>query len=136
MGPASMARAEKSLAHRSHRPEIMDQPGLDASSHRAALRGLGRINRLSRSAALLWPAIAGLATEDRTRPVRVLDLASGGGDVAIGLARRARTAGLDLRVAGCDISPVAVDFAAQAAANARVDVAFFRLDTKNDPLPE
>ena len=89
----------------------MDQPGLDASTHSSALRGLGRINRLSRSASILWPAIAGLGRAIPAGPIRVLDLATGGGDVPIDLAKRARRAGLDVRIDGCDISPVAVAFA-------------------------
>lgn len=136
MDSASMGRTERTLAHRLRRPEIMDQPGLDAGRHSAALRGLGRINRVSLSASILWPAIAGLARAQPGQTVRVLDLASGGGDVPIGLARRARRAGLDVRIDGCDISPVAVEFAARAADDAGADVSFFRLDTLNDPVPE
>lgn len=123
----------RGIAQRCRRPEIMDQPGLDATAHAAALRGLGRINRLSRSASILWPSIAGLAQK---LPIRVLDLASGGGDVPIGLARRARRAGLEVRIAGCDVSPVAVAFATRAASEAGVEVPFFRLDALNEPIPD
>jgi hypothetical protein len=61
-------------------PELMDQPGLDPARHRQALRGLRRINFWSRSAGILWPALAGLARAAQ-RPLRVLDQATGGGDV-------------------------------------------------------
>ena len=60
----------------------------------------------------------------------------GGGDVPIDLAKRARRAGLDVRIEGCDISPVAVAFAARAASEAGVPVRFFPLDALNEPLPE
>jgi SAM-dependent methyltransferase len=124
------------LMQRRRTPELMDQPGLDVSVHAAALRGLGRINRLSRSASILWPAIAHLAESQQSRPVRVLDIASGGGDVPIELAARSRRAGLDIQLEGCDISAVAVAFAAQAASDAGVPVRFFPLDALNEPLPE
>ncbi len=50
MGPGSLAGLAR---HR--RRELMDQPGLDPVEHARALRGLGRINRVSRSDAILWP---------------------------------------------------------------------------------
>src|SRR5437763_3343791 len=87
-------------------PEVMDQPGLDPVRHRQALAGLRRINFFSGSAGILWPPLAALAY-GAARPVRVLDLATGGGDVPIRLWRRARRAGLPLEVEACDVSPVA-----------------------------
>lgn len=114
----------------------MDQPGLDEAQHLRALRGLGRINRVSRSAGILWPAIAGEARQGGGEPLRVLDLASGGGDVAIGLARRARRAGLRVAIEGCDVSPAAVAFASRSAEAAGVGVRFFQLDALKDALPE
>src|SRR5262245_54938359 len=104
-----------SLLQRDRQPELMDQPGLKSAEHVQALRGLGRINLLSRTSAILWRPIAGMACEmNRTqRPLRVLDLASGGGDTPIALARRAARTGLPLEIDGCDVSPQAVSFARQ-----------------------
>ena len=48
--------------------------------------------------------------------LRVLDVATGGGDVPIHLWSKARRAGLDLRIAGCDRNPSAVEFACRRAA--------------------
>src|SRR5437762_12326245 len=59
--------------HRHRRPEWMDRPGLDAGAHTGALSGLGRINRVSRSDAILWPSLARLAAGSRGEPIRVLD---------------------------------------------------------------
>jgi SAM-dependent methyltransferase len=102
----------------------MDHPGLEPNRHSAALRGLTRINALSGASRLLWRPLADLA---RTTPcpLRVLDLATGGGDVPLRLWRRARRAGLDVRLEGCDISPVAVEHARAAAARAGAPVRFF-----------
>jgi 2-polyprenyl-3-methyl-5-hydroxy-6-metoxy-1,4-benzoquinol methylase len=122
--------------HRHREPEWMDQPGLDAREHARALAGLGRINRLSRSASILWPRIARLAREQTGFPLRVLDLACGGGDVSVSLARSAARAGLVVRVDGCDISDEAARFARGIAARYGVDVRFFLLNALIDPIPE
>ena len=90
----------------------MDQPELDAAEHAHALTGLGRINRVSRSASMYWPELRRLAKSQHGRPVRVLDLACGGGDVPIALARRAVRSGLNIAIEGCDKSAAAVHFAA------------------------
>jgi SAM-dependent methyltransferase len=125
-----------SLARRCRVAELMDRPDLDETAHALALKGLGRINRVSSSASILWPAIAALGRGNPGRMIRVLDLATGGGDVAIDLARRVRRAGLEVRIEGCDVSPVGVAFAARAARAAGVPVRFFRLDALSEPLPE
>jgi SAM-dependent methyltransferase len=117
------------------RPEIMDQPGLDPGRHCQALRGLGRINLWSGSAGILWPPLAGLARALAPRRVRVLDLATGGGDVPIRLWQRARRAGLPIDIDGCDVSPVAMEHANQAARRAGAEVRFFRADALEDDWP-
>src|SRR5437764_14021082 len=131
MGPLSPG----DLAHRRRRPELMDQPGLDAQTHARALRGLGRINRVSRSDRILWRAIARLARASGGGPIRVLDIASGGGDVPIALAGRAAGSDLDLRIEGCDISAEAVRFARRRAEESGVPVRFFTWDALHNPIP-
>jgi SAM-dependent methyltransferase len=137
--PAEQERHESlfmELPDRSRRPELMDEPDLDEARHVRALEGLGRINRLSRSASILWPTIAAAARRRPGACIRVLDVATGGGDVPIGLALRAHRAGLQVSVAGCDVSPAAVAFAARSAESAGIALRFFPLDALNDPLPE
>jgi len=113
----------------------MDQPGLDGGLHGQALRALERINFLSDSAGILWRPIRGLAV-DSPRPLRVLDLASGAGDVPIRLWHKARRSGLAIDVAGCDVSPVAVRHAEERAQRAGANVRFFECDLFGDELPE
>ena len=96
------------LSQRNFQPEIMDEPGLDADQHKRALTGLRTIDFLSGSARLIWPAISKLAREMGTGSLRLLDVASGGGDVPIALWRKARRRGIRLTIVGCDVSPVAV----------------------------
>src|SRR5438045_7668560 len=110
---------------RRRQPEIMDGPGLDPRRHVQALRGLERINRLSRSSAILWPAIRDLARESPGRTLRLLDVATGAGDIPIDLWHRARRAGLTLEIDACDRSEDALAHATQRARQRRAEVHFF-----------
>lgn len=124
------------LTTRHLEPELMDSPDLDAARFLGSLNGLRRVNRVTRSARILWPDLLEAARADRSRPLRVLDVACGGGDVAIDLARKARRAGEPMQIEGCDIQPLAVRHAEQRAGEEGVDVRFFSLDAVRDPLPE
>jgi 2-polyprenyl-3-methyl-5-hydroxy-6-metoxy-1,4-benzoquinol methylase len=124
-----------SLAQRRLEGELMDDPAVDADAHVAALRGLRRINRVSRTAATLWPSIARIAQAHRGGgTLSLLDVATGGGDVPLSLWRRARRHGLALDIDACDISETALRFAAAEAARAGAPVRFFRLDVLTEPL--
>lgn len=112
----------------------MDQPGLDPAEHARALAGLRRINRLSGVVGSLWRRLAPLARVAAPQPLRVLDVASGGGDVAIGLAKRARRGGLPFEIVGVDFSQTAVDDATRRAV-AEPSVRFERRDALADALP-
>jgi 2-polyprenyl-3-methyl-5-hydroxy-6-metoxy-1,4-benzoquinol methylase len=114
--------------YRRREPEQIDQPDLDTQRHQAALRGLARINWWSATAATLGRELRRLAAG---RPLRVLDVATGGGDVPVRLTR----SGLPLELAGCDRSPTALAYAAQRAAALGAKVEFFTLDALHDPLP-
>jgi 2-polyprenyl-3-methyl-5-hydroxy-6-metoxy-1,4-benzoquinol methylase len=131
MGPQFLT----SLARRRRQSELMDQEGLGKAEHFAALEGLARINWLSRSDAILWPPIERLARANRGATIRVLDLATGGGDVPIALARRALRAGANVRIEGCDVSQQAVEFARRKGAAAGLSVSFFTLDVLNASVP-
>ncbi len=114
----------------------MDQPDLDPVEHRNALRGLRRINVVSRSAAILWPEVAAVARQIHPRTLRFLDLACGGGDNAVALAARAQLAGLSIEVHGCDISHLAISVARQGAeATDAKNVQFSQLNVLEEPLP-
>jgi 2-polyprenyl-3-methyl-5-hydroxy-6-metoxy-1,4-benzoquinol methylase len=69
------------------------------------------------------------------RPLRVLDLATGGGDVPLRLWRRARRAGLDWHLEGWDQSPVAINHARACAGRDGADVRFEVRDVLQDELP-
>jgi 2-polyprenyl-3-methyl-5-hydroxy-6-metoxy-1,4-benzoquinol methylase len=102
---------------RQREPEWMDDPELDPGLHRQALAGLRRINAWSRSGIAIWGAIERLVRDQGLSEVSILDLASGGGEVALQVANKAIQTGLRVRVAGCDCSPVAVDEARRRASH-------------------
>jgi len=114
----------------------MDDPGLDAGLHRQALRGLGRVNQISFTARHFWPAIEQLSNQLGGRPVRVLDVACGGGDVAITLSNIAKRRGVAVEVRGCDLSPTALEHAKENADRRGAEVGFFENDVLEDRLPD
>lgn len=115
--------------------ERMDDPELPSNEHRIALAGLARLNRWSRGDAGLWQQLQAEAHGISPKILRVLDIATGSGDLPIRLARRARSAKLPIAFSACDLRPTALEVAAQAAANAQVSIEFFGLDAVDDPIP-
>src|SRR5262249_5002236 len=114
-----------SVAQRIRQPEVMDQPDLEVDRHFRALRGLERLNWLSGSAHILWPPIADLARRKGASSLRLLDLATGAGDVPIRLWHMARRAGLNFKISACDRSAHALDYARQSADRKQAAVHFF-----------
>jgi 2-polyprenyl-3-methyl-5-hydroxy-6-metoxy-1,4-benzoquinol methylase len=122
------------LRQRNRQPEQLDELSLAPAPRRRALAALRRFNALTRSAAAFWPAIAELACQ-QARPLRILDVASGGGDVPIALDLWGQHCGIPLEIEGCDRSVTAVDFAAEQAKKNGANVWFFPFDVLQGPLP-
>jgi SAM-dependent methyltransferase len=122
------------LRERHVAPEIMDSPSLDRERHLQALDALARVNLLSLTAGRLWREVVRLGRQ-RLEPVRVLDVACGGGDVLVEIARRAERVGLRVECVGCDLSAIALERATRRAAG-MPGVRFTRLDVLRDSLPE
>jgi 2-polyprenyl-3-methyl-5-hydroxy-6-metoxy-1,4-benzoquinol methylase len=96
---------------------------------KTALRDLSRLNKLSGSSAILWNEIKQHCESRNMQEVRVLDVATGSGDVLIDLHRLASSSGIKLRVLGCDINPFTVEAAAnRALANGIKDAEFWCAD--------
>jgi 2-polyprenyl-3-methyl-5-hydroxy-6-metoxy-1,4-benzoquinol methylase len=123
------------LRLRRSEPEIMDDPHLDAHEHARALSVLARLNSLSGGSSVLFRAIASLHRRLGTDRLKILDVASGAGDLPVRLWRRAARAGLDWRIAGCDVSGVAVEQARARALASDAPVHFFVHDALTGPLP-
>ncbi len=69
------------------------------------------------------------------RPLHVLDVATGSGDLPLAMAHRARGLGLDIRWSVCDVSAHALDVAKDRAEQAGFAFAAHRLDATADELP-
>ena len=118
-------------------PELMDDPKLDHQSHDAALNGLKRINFFSCSTGVLWNEIRDQIGQISDRPVRILDVASGGGDTVIGISKKACQSNLEVSVDGCDISSHALQYAQNMAGKySPLPNRFFQRDVQIEGLPE
>jgi 2-polyprenyl-3-methyl-5-hydroxy-6-metoxy-1,4-benzoquinol methylase len=125
----------RSVAQRQRQPEIMDRSDLAAERHFHALRGLERINRWSGSARLLWRPIFARLKNSPLEPWSMLDVATGAGDIPIRLWYKARRADVKLEIAGCDRSPLAIDYARRRARACGANVQFFEWDVLQNGIP-
>ncbi len=116
------------LAKRRRLPELMDAPGLSRELHFRALAGLSRLNDWSGSAGILWRAIRSLNRDGNPANLRILDIATGAGDIPIGLWRRARQRGMTIEIYACDISPAALEYARWRSAEHGASIGFFECD--------
>ena len=115
---------------------MMDQPDLDVRRHVHALDALGRANAVSRTAAAVWPSMRAVSRGTVEPPLRVLDIACGGGHVLVSLARRAARERMNVDWLAWDMSPVAIDYARTLAGRRGVEGVRFELaDALRDPLP-
>ena len=125
----------------SRRPELMDDPALGEADHFHALRALATINSVSRTAAQIASAVPRVVRrpplDGIERPILVVDIACGGGDVSADIAcRRAQDPRLGpTRVVGIDISPRAVAYARSRPGAAAGNVTFSVHDAIEDGCP-
>ena len=125
-----------SVAVRDRQDELMDDPQLDGERHDAALRGLSRINSISGSSKVVWRPIVQLAKQQGLKKLRILDVATGSGDIPISLWKKARHSDLELEILGIDISSKAVETSRQRAETAKASVRFETHDALADDLPD
>lgn len=126
----------RDLSLRNRQPEVMDSPEISPDVLIKTLDGLGLVNAITLSLRIVWPDVCATVTRHPTRPVRILDVAAGGGDMLIRLHKRAMRHRFAVELAGCDISPVALAHATASADAAGVPIDFFRHDASIDALPD
>lgn len=126
---------EYQMLTRKRVPELMDDPALDSTSHAQALRGLERLNLFSSSAESLWVQFKTLAQATNDRPLRVLDIATGGGDIPVTLFHLAAAQGIKIEITGLDVSETAVEYAKNYAAQKKAEANFVQLDVLHQALP-
>lgn len=114
------------LATRQLEPELMDDPALDRTQHIRALRGLSRLGHISR----VWPTLRPHLDRHCAsgKVTSVLEVACGGGDLSIQVARWASRNDRRVDVKATDLSRTGLAFARLRARRAGVDVQFSRRD--------
>ncbi len=122
------------MLQRDQQPELMDDPGLPEEAHRLALVGLSRLNSVSGIAGAMYRRIRRYVPSGRSR-IRVLDVASGAGDIPIACARRARAQGLTFDFTLLDNSEVAIEEQRRRSQAAGVTVNCLLHDCLKQPLP-
>jgi 2-polyprenyl-3-methyl-5-hydroxy-6-metoxy-1,4-benzoquinol methylase len=85
----------------------MDDPLLDAREHQRALAGLRRVNRLCSTGRHIANAIRKCSNELPHRPIEILDLGCGSGDVAVDVLRHLEP-NISSNITGWDMSSLAV----------------------------
>jgi len=117
----------------------MDDPALAGADHYGALVALGTINAISGTAARLAGGVVALTAGHRSTAagLEVVDVACGGGDVTIDLARRLeRSAGMGaVAVTGIDISSRALERARSLADRCGSRATFARRDVTLEGCP-
>jgi 2-polyprenyl-3-methyl-5-hydroxy-6-metoxy-1,4-benzoquinol methylase len=124
------------MTQRHLRSELMDRPELDVSEHMQALWGLRRLNILSGACRRLWREIVAHTGVQPGGHLRILDVASGGGDIARGLWALARHQRVELQILGLDISPTACAQASQRCKPAGTSITFQCTDVTSSALPK
>ncbi|TVQ59768.1 MAG: methyltransferase domain-containing protein [Phycisphaerales bacterium] len=125
------------LSARRFETEQMDRPGVDPALLDGAfddLRTVAALSGVVRRVARPVLALARARAAQGAPPLRVLDVGAGGGELAIGLAKAARRAGVPLHITATDNNPLALERAGRAAAQASVDLDVIEHDAAAQPI--
>lgn len=123
---------------RSYEKELMDDDATDDETFRACLEDLARVNRMSFGYRPTLGFLERLRREGRFphgRPLRVLDVGSGYGDILREIATWADKAGVSVALAGLDRNPAA-ERAARAATPEGVAIDYRTADVFDFSLDE
>ncbi|MGB7327050.1 MAG: methyltransferase domain-containing protein [Rubripirellula sp.] len=111
------------------------QCGRSDREYLQASAGLAKLNQFTGVAAAMYRHLRINARARKSSPMRVLDLASGAGDVPIAWARRARREGLRLQITTLDLSSSAIEEQQRRASDAGVTIKSLQMDCLSGPLP-
>lgn len=117
-------------------PELMDDLALERNKHFKALQGLQRINGWSQSVRTVWLPIERLLRENPGKRYHILDVATGAGDLPIGLWKKSQKMKVALDISACDKSIQALEYAKVRAKNASAPIHFFELDVLKNSIPK
>lgn len=100
--------------------ELMDDPDIPAAEHVQALAGLQRINRVSDVADQIAPPILEFCFRTKRDRISLMDIACGGGDVPIAVARKLQQSSIAVSLIFFDRSSTALTHAASSASAAKI----------------
>jgi 2-polyprenyl-3-methyl-5-hydroxy-6-metoxy-1,4-benzoquinol methylase len=115
--------------------ELMDQPGIDPEEHRRALAGLRRINAISQTGRHMTLPILDMARRSCIDKLSILDVACGGAEVSIEIARRLANRNITTSLNLLDKSPTALAEAQTRALDARIESNVIVQDLHETSLP-
>lgn len=122
-------------SQREFRPELMDQANTPKGEHVFALQGLRRLNAASGVSRQLWRQIAKYSSVRAGGRLRILDVACGGGDVAMNIWKLARRQDVTVEIVGMDRSLTACEHASKQCRAAGASLDFICADAVKSPLP-
>ena len=129
-------RSSRLLPRRKEAVELLDQLGHDPAELAANLQDIRTVNRVAGGTAIVLRHLPGLVSRvPQGRPVEMLDLATGSGDIPRALAAWAARNGHPLRLTVSDLSPEILAQARHTLADVP-DVSFTVCDAREVPLPE
>lgn len=120
---------------RTVQPLRMQDPTMPAAEQRKALAGFARLNRLGRVAATIYSEFIPHAYAMNGRPLRVLDIASGGGDLAIAWAMMARRDRLAIQITTLERDEVAIESQQTNSKKFGVELGMLKRDCLSESLP-
>jgi ubiquinone/menaquinone biosynthesis C-methylase UbiE len=127
---------DSSLLARHDEPELLDSAELDATELAANLADIQRVNRLAGGVGVILCHLPGLVCRvPRGRPVTILDLATGAGDIPRAILEWAIRNSRPIALTASDLSP-AILVTARRTLEGYVGVSFARYDARAVPLPD
>ncbi|HEU0113751.1 MAG TPA: methyltransferase domain-containing protein [Thermomicrobiales bacterium] len=116
-------------------PELLDQPARDPAELRANLNDIRRVNRYGGVQVVLAHLPELLRRAPRDRPVDILDLGTGSGDIPLAVVRRLREIGRRARLIASDVDPAILATARETLGHLP-EVSFAQYDARAVPLPD
>lgn len=124
------------LSRRKMTPELMDAPDVSPELHLEALGALGRINHIANADRIIARCIFQYAKKNALSQFKILDVACGGGDVPITVAKRLIRCGIRVELGLLDMSQTALNRAARLAQKSGVPAQTFCGDALQIPIPD
>lgn len=134
--PAPWFQATGFLSRRADAEELLDLPDHDPAELAANLRDIAKVNRLAGGSATVLHHLPDLVSQTPPgRPVQILDLATGAGDIPLAIRAWGQRNRYLLHLTVSDASPAILDIARQTLGHAPA-ITFAIADARDVPMPD